>query len=101
MDNYLPKYKSGEEALIVNISSIAGVQGFAVIPVYTGTKFAVHGMTLAWGHEYHYNRTKVRVIGICPGVTETPLVTEITGKTLGDAYEARLHDDLSHLPTQA
>jgi len=87
LDNYLPKHKSGPEALIVNVSSVAGVDAFGSLPIYVGTKFAVHGMTLSWGLPVHYERTKVRVVGVCPGVTMTPLITESENRNLGRAYE--------------
>jgi len=87
LETYLPKYKSGSEGLIVNISSIAGITPFSALPIYTATKFAITGLTLAWGQPSHYERTKVRVVGICPGVTMTPLITEMTNKNLGPAYE--------------
>lgn len=100
MDKFLPKHKSGTEAVVVNTSSVAGIQGLAVLPVYSGTKFAVHGMTIAWGHDYHYCRSKVRVIGICPGATKTPLVTDMGSKTLGAPYETELKKNLGRLPYQ-
>ncbi|CAG9761038.1 unnamed protein product [Ceutorhynchus assimilis] len=87
LENYIPKHKSGDEGVILNISSIAGIVPFACLPVYTGTKFAVHGMTLAWGLPAHYERTKVRVIAVGPGVTQTPLITDMKNKNLSSEYE--------------
>ncbi|XP_076273566.1 15-hydroxyprostaglandin dehydrogenase [NAD(+)]-like [Rhynchophorus ferrugineus] len=100
LDKYIPQYKSGPEGLIVNISSIAGVSPLAMIPIYVGTKFAVHGMTLSWGDSYHYNRTKVRVVGVCPGVTDTPLIQLMSGRNLGPVYQECLKD-LTNYPIQA
>ncbi|CAG9832848.1 unnamed protein product [Diabrotica balteata] len=74
METYLKQYKQGNEAVILNTSSINGVNGMPIAPVYGATKFAVTGMTLCWGDRFHFERTKVRVIAICPGLTETPLV---------------------------
>lgn len=88
LDNFIPKYKSGSEGLIVNISSIAGIHAYDVIPIYCGSKFAVHGMTISWGTPNHYERTKVRVVGVCPGVTDTDLLRNCVGLTLGEPYEA-------------
>ncbi|CAH0546264.1 unnamed protein product [Brassicogethes aeneus] len=100
-DNYIAKYKSGEEGAIINISSIAGVDKFPVIPIYTATKFAVHGLTISFGDEYHYKRNKVKIIGVCPGVTHTPLITQISGRNLGPDYEPLLQDLLTSLPIQS
>lgn len=86
LDNYLTKYKSGAEAVIVNASSIGGINSFATVPIYIGTKFAVHGMTISWGLPVHYERTKVRVVGVCPGATETPLL-DLKDRNLGPEYD--------------
>ncbi|XP_076273562.1 15-hydroxyprostaglandin dehydrogenase [NAD(+)]-like [Rhynchophorus ferrugineus] len=100
VDKYIPKYRSGSEGLIVNVSSIAGINSFPFIPIYTGTKFAIHGMTLAWGDVFHYSRTKVRVVGVCPGATETPLLRNFAGLTLGPDYEAYMVEGLKLCPSQ-
>lgn len=86
LEHYLPKYKSGSEGIIVNMSSVAGVGPLGCEPIYSGTKFAVHGMTLSWGLPCHYERMKVRVVGICPGVTITPILTDIDSRSLGPVY---------------
>lgn len=99
LENYIKNYKSGDEGLIVNISSIAGTAPYAVMPGYVATKFAIHGLTLSWGLPEHYNRTKVRVICIGPGVTVTPLVTETANKTFGPDYDVFLNT-LAELPGQ-
>lgn len=100
MEEYIPKYRSGNEGVIVNISSIAGLDSYCSIPVYTGTKFAVQGISRSFGDKHHYERTKVKVITICPGVTKTNLISDIAGKTLGPAYENLMMSILSGEPTQ-
>lgn len=91
LENYIRNYKSGQEGLIVNISSIAGIAPLPLMPAYVATKFGIHGLTLSWGAPEHYNRTKVRVVGICPGATTTPMLTEVANRTLGIAYEELLN----------
>lgn len=88
MDTYLSKYQQGPDALILNISSIAGVMGSGHVPVYAATKHAVLGATRSWGNSTFYEHNKVRVVAVCPGVTMTPLITEMDGKTLGPLYES-------------
>ncbi|XP_063920664.1 15-hydroxyprostaglandin dehydrogenase [NAD(+)]-like [Zophobas morio] len=100
LENYIPKYKTGDEGVIVNISSIAGIIEFSTIPIYTGTKFAVLGMSKAWGDIEHYNRTKVRVLTMCPGVTDTPLISEMSGRNLGAPYQQILESQITALPSQ-
>ncbi|ERL83840.1 hypothetical protein D910_01098 [Dendroctonus ponderosae] len=87
LENYIQRYKSGSEGLILNVSSIAGIAPFAFVPIYAGTKFAVYGLTISWGLPAHYERTKVRVVGVCPGSTVTPLITDLPNRNLGPAYE--------------
>ncbi|KAH1017480.1 hypothetical protein HUJ05_008113, partial [Dendroctonus ponderosae] len=91
LENYIKNNKSGEEGLIVNVSSIAGIAPLPLMPAYVATKFGIHGLTLSWGSVEHYNRTKVRVVGICPGATTTPMLTEVANRTFGAAYEELLY----------
>ncbi|XP_060531358.1 15-hydroxyprostaglandin dehydrogenase [NAD(+)]-like [Cylas formicarius] len=103
LENYIPKYKSDKaEGVIVNVSSIRGVEPLGDRPIYGATKFAVHGMTLAWGCQEHYQRTKVKVIGVCPGSTATPLIRHPEQTNLGEAYEVirKKRTQLTHLPSQ-
>lgn len=100
MDKYLPKYKQGDEALIVNISSIAGTEGFGHIPVYTATKHATLGLVKSWGIPEFYEETKVRIIALCPGVTMTPLISEMAGRNWGGKYERYLHNKFENWPIQ-
>ncbi|KAF5303986.1 hypothetical protein FQA39_LY01771 [Lamprigera yunnana] len=69
-ENYIPKYKSGPEGMIINISSIACTFVGGFHPIYTATKHAAVGISRSLGHNAHYKRTKVKVILVCPGVSE-------------------------------
>ncbi|KAJ3662673.1 hypothetical protein Zmor_007011 [Zophobas morio] len=100
LETYIPKYKSGDEGVIVNISSIAGVKESNHVPIYCATKFAVIGLSKSFGHIFHYNRTKVKILVLCPGVTETPLISDIHGKSLGPPYEEAMNSHLGDLPIQ-
>ncbi|KAI4459752.1 15-hydroxyprostaglandin dehydrogenase [nad(+)] [Holotrichia oblita] len=64
---YMPKYKSGDEGIIVNISSIFGIQPGFSAPVYGATKHAVIGIGRSFGTDYYYNRYKVKILTMCPG----------------------------------
>lgn len=87
LEHYIPKYKTAEEGLIVNISSIAALQPTPFIPIYTGTKAAILGLSTSFGAEVHYERTKVKVIAVCPGVTDTPLIQNMANALLGEEYK--------------
>ncbi|XP_022122056.2 15-hydroxyprostaglandin dehydrogenase [NAD(+)]-like [Pieris rapae] len=68
---YMRNDKGGNGGTIINISSIYGYRVTAHIPYYHGSKFAVIGFSKSIGHEYNYNRTGVRVVTFCPGLTKT------------------------------
>ncbi|KRT82495.1 dehydrogenase, partial [Oryctes borbonicus] len=86
MEEYLPKYRSGDEAIIVNISSIVAFAFFASIPVYTATKHAIIGLSKCLSAPEHYNSLQIRVLTICPGITNTALMTNLSKKMLNERY---------------
>jgi short-subunit dehydrogenase len=65
----LPQMLARGEGTIVNVSSIAGIMGYARMGGYCATKFAVIGFTEALRNEVLPRG--VRVALVCPGTTET------------------------------
>jgi len=68
---------------IVNISSVAGMQGSPGAAAYGASKWAVRGMTKGAASEL--GRFGVRVNSIHPGLIETPMLHEIPGIDAGGA----------------
>ncbi|XP_052737805.1 15-hydroxyprostaglandin dehydrogenase [NAD(+)]-like [Bicyclus anynana] len=72
------KEKGGSGGTIINFSSVAGLLKFEAIPIYSATKTAVLKFSTCLGDETHYTRSGVRVLAMCFGVTDTPILENNT-----------------------
>lgn len=87
------KFKArNQDGKIINASSIAGHEGFALLGIYSATKFAVRALTQAAAKEYA--SAGITVNAYCPGVVGTDMwltidkrMAEITGAAPGATYE--------------
>ena len=77
---------------VINASSIAGHDGFAMLGVYSATKFAVRALTQAAAKEHAADG--ITVNAYCPGVVGTDMWVEIdkrfavlTGAAEGQTYD--------------
>lgn len=77
---------------IISACSIAGHEGYAMLGVYSSTKFAVRGFTQAAAKEFA--SAGINVNCYCPGVVGTDMWTEIdkrfsevTGAKIGETYD--------------
>jgi meso-butanediol dehydrogenase/(S,S)-butanediol dehydrogenase/diacetyl reductase len=77
---------------IINASSVAGHDGFAMLGVYFATKFAVRALTQVAAQEYAGDG--ITVNAYCPGIVGTDMWVEIdqrfadlTGAAVGATYK--------------
>lgn len=83
---------NGKISKIINASSIAGHDGFAMLGPYSATKFAVRALTQAAAKEHAADG--ITVNAYCPGVVGTDMWVEIdkrfaelTGAAEGETYD--------------
>ena len=86
IDLVLPEMKKRNMGTIINISSIAGKKSFPNHVAYTGTKFAVHGISENLREEV--SEHNIRVITIAPGAVETELLGHTSSQEIKDGYES-------------
>ena len=70
---------------IINISSVAGLQGISNHGVYSSSKFGVTGITKSAAKEW--GRYGIRVNSIHPGIIETPMTADMRAFTDADVRE--------------
>ncbi|KAK5646392.1 hypothetical protein RI129_004856 [Pyrocoelia pectoralis] len=100
-ENYIPKYRTGQEGVIINISSVSGLYGNSAAPDYAASKAGIIQLSRSIGNDILYNRAKVKVIAICPGYTDTPLLLVTEENFLGAPYFKAYQDRVKGLSPQA
>ncbi len=81
-----------ERGIIINVSSVAGIQGQRGHLAYSASKAAVRGMILPMARDL--GRLKIRVLAIAPGVINTPMTN-----SRGDRSKSAIEFVLSQCPT--
>ena len=73
----LPAMRQQGSGVIINLSSVLGLVGDAVLPVYSATKAGILGLTRSTG--VAYAREGIRCVAICPGDVDTDLNVQYFG----------------------
>ena len=87
----IPSMLESKYGRVINISSPAGLTGYAYVTAYSAAKHGVVGLTRSLALEV--SRSGITVNAVCPGYTETDLVSDtianIVKKTGRSPEEAR------------
>merc|ERR1719436_114337 len=67
-----PPAEDGNRGVIINVASVAGIEGQKGQLVYSASKGAVIGMTLPMARDLA--RYGIRVMTVAPGIIDTPLM---------------------------
>lgn len=96
------KDRTGKGGVVINIASITALGAHFWLPIYAGSKHAVLGFTRSLKNEKFYEKTGVKFIAICPGVTHTPLATRdaFIGKHQFQEMKEEVSRILDTFPTQ-
>ena len=83
----------GERGVIVNLGSIAGIEGQAGQMSYSASKGGVIGLTLPLARDL--GSRGIRVVTICPGIMDTPILASLTSEQIegivsGNVFPKRL-----------
>ncbi|KAK4876648.1 hypothetical protein RN001_009154 [Aquatica leii] len=100
IENYLPSFKTGSEAVILNVSSLSGVYVYSGFPIYGTSKSGGLRLTQNLGTKLQYERSKVRVMALCPGLTDTPLIQLGATSFLHDDYKKILAHEIGDYSMQ-
>lgn len=89
MKHQIPVMQKNSGGAIINISSLAGLNGGDAGVAYHASKFGVIGATKAAAVEYA--REKIRINAVCPAVIETPMAERAFTDPDRRASAAKMH----------
>lgn len=75
--NHMSVEKGGKGEIIVNFSSVAGLDPMFSIPVYSASKFAVTEFTASLADERLEKKFGVQFVTVCRGATDTSLIRDM------------------------
>ncbi|XP_044758946.1 alcohol dehydrogenase 2-like isoform X2 [Coccinella septempunctata] len=96
--NYLSCTKKG--GVIVNTAGIFGMVASAGCPTTCAAQHGVIGLSKSFGKETLFKHTKVRVITLCPGMTETKLFKDANKRALTTFMGKCLQEEIESMKKQ-
>ena len=78
----IPHMRRRGGGVIINIASVQGLQSAPLVPAYAASKGAVLSLTRQLAIDYA--RENIRVLAVCPGSIDTPLLRAAAAMEAGD-----------------
>ncbi|CAG9564968.1 unnamed protein product [Danaus chrysippus] len=78
--SHMRKDEGGAGGTIINISSAAALIPMPMLPIYSGSKAAVLQLSRSIASPDFNEDTGIRILTLCPGATETPLLSNLGDK---------------------
>ncbi|KAK0095143.1 hypothetical protein PV326_009141 [Microctonus aethiopoides] len=97
---FMRKDQGGHGGVLVNVAQYFDFKFTAHLPIYTATKFAIIALSQSLGASYHADNTGVRVMALCPGLTETALTIDSPNKLLSRVMKVDFVKNLEQLSIQ-
>ncbi|KAK0179391.1 hypothetical protein PV327_005148 [Microctonus hyperodae] len=97
---FMGKDAGGHGGILVNVAQYFDFKFTAHLPIYTATKYSIIALSQSLGASYHTDKTGVRVMALCPGLTETPLTIDSPNKLLSRVMKADFVKNLEQLSIQ-
>ncbi|XP_001993016.2 fat body protein 2 [Drosophila grimshawi] len=74
---YMDKTQMGHGGLVVNMSSVYGLEPAPAFAVYAAAKHGVIGFTRSMADRHIYEKTGVMFMAMCPGLTNTEMMMNL------------------------
>lgn len=97
----MDKSKGGRGGIIVNISSIAGIETTGMFAIYSAAKHGVTAFSRSMANPLYYHHTQVNFITICPGLTETALLDNVQDKATLKEYAGPMSQRFANIKRQS
>ena len=95
-------YMAEKGGAIVNLSSIASLQGSATLSIYCATKGAVSAFTRAVAAECSAGEVNIRCNAVCPGIIDTAIWDDILQDSpMGEMLQSRMSEMGNNDPISA
>ncbi|XP_044271943.1 15-hydroxyprostaglandin dehydrogenase [NAD(+)]-like [Tribolium madens] len=86
----MSKDGTGSGGVILNFSGLHGVKPLFPAPTLSATHHGIVGLSRSFGHETNFKTTGVRVVTLCPGITNTNFIKDAEKRALNEKMASQL-----------